>query len=184
MTSKILRALAVSTFLNAIYLATLGDRLLSPIKSTSVGDLEKTISPRAAGLWALLLLFIVPFTLGLLDYWRTRWAWVSKVRAKTPVLQSPYDPTPRGWDFAFSNRPPGFIRVLTGDGRWVGGWFGTDSFAASYPEPRELYIEKAWRLTKTGEFIEEVELGAGLFVRCDDVRVVEFLAPLEDSSGS
>lgn len=175
-TTKILRALAVSTGLNALYLALLGDKLLKPLQSRSVPALERAVDPKLAGCWALTLLFAVPMLLAGLDYWRTRWEWVKKAQKAMPGLRLAYDPTPRAWDYAFTDISPCYVRVQSADGRWAGGWFAEASFAASYPEPLELYIEEAFLMGEDGTFVAPQPGSRGMYVRCDDARVVEFLA--------
>jgi hypothetical protein len=178
-TSRILRAIAVSTLLAAIYLILFGPELGRLYRHISKahhfqGYLD---SARSAGWVALFLLFVVPVALAALDYWRTSWnleSWRRNLHLPQ-LFRLAYDPTPRAWDYSFIGREPCFIRVLTGDGRWVGGWFGENSFAASYPEPLELYIEEAWVLDADGAFVSQQERSGGLYVRCDDARVVEFV---------
>jgi hypothetical protein len=175
-TSRILRALAVSTGLNALYLAILGEKLLGPLQARSVSALDRVVDARLAGCWALALLFAVPMLLAGLDYWRTRWEWVEKARRAMPGLRLAYDPTPRAWDYAFTDISPCYVRVQSADGRWAGGWFAEGSFAASYPEPLELYIEEAFLMGEDGTFMCPQPGSRGMYVRCDDARVVEFLA--------
>jgi hypothetical protein len=183
-TNRVLRAIAVSALLNAAYLFLLGPQLgrLFAHMTGGKGLAGYLASARQAGLVAMLLLFVVPVALAGLDYWRTRWN-VDGTRASWrhfPQLRLAYDPTPRAWDFAFTNREPCFVRVLTDDG-WIGGWYGPNSFAASYPEPLEIHLERAWVLDEDGAFVEAQANSGGLYVRCDDARAVEFLSPLAAS---
>jgi hypothetical protein len=169
-TGRILRAIAVSAALNAVYLTLLGRRVIDLIVAIAGGNPGSWAGQaRQAGLVALLLLFVVPAMLALLDYWRTRWTWLPR-----PLT---YDPTPRAWDYAFTDRSPCFVRVLTHDQQWIGGYWGTGSFATSYPQDPELYLEQAWLLGPDGQFQAKQDSTEGLFVRCADVRALEFLAP-------
>jgi uncharacterized protein DUF6338 len=86
-----------------------------------------------------------------------------------------YDPTPTAWDFAFGNAEAGFVRVLTKEGRWVGGYAGPNSFFSSYPEDRELFLEQAWQLNDEGVFDKVIEGSAGVWVDCADAQLVQFL---------
>lgn len=166
---RIVRALAVSALLNALYLAVLGGDAVNSVNHvTGSSDSEFT---RGDGWLAVTLLFVVPAALAVGDYLSIGLR--DRVLSRVSVL---YDPTPRAWDFAFSRDEPCFIRILTGEGRWVGGWFSGGSFAASYPEPLEVYIERAWILDEHGGFKSEQAPSAGIYVRCDDAQVVEFIA--------
>lgn len=69
------------------------------------------------------------------------------------------------------------MRILTTDGRYLGGWYGNDSFVTSYPDVHEVFLEVAHHMGADGSFGEEVANSRGLYVRCDDVRLVEVLGP-------
>lgn len=183
-TSKVLRALAVSTLLNSVYLAVLGDELLEPARARSVADLERTVDLHVAGVWALVTLFVIPAALSVLVFWGSRWEWPKRLlsvsdetRHRWKWARSAYHPVPRTWDFAFTDIEPGYVRVLTGDGKWYGGWFGEQSLAASFPEEPSLFIEQPWDMTEHGDFRRKQESSRGTWVRCDDARVVELVSP-------
>jgi hypothetical protein len=108
----------------------------------------------------------VPAALAGADDWRLR---------KGLSLRLAYDPTPRAWDYAFREIEPTYVRVLTTDGTWLGGWFGENSFVSSYPEPREMFIQTAHLMDADGSFGAEQVGTNGMYVRCDDIRAVEFV---------
>lgn len=90
-------------------------------------------------------------------------------------------PAPRAWDYLFSSRQPAIIRVEMTTGERIGGIFGPYSYASGYPEePQDLYLEQGLVVDQqTGEFVvddsgEYEELGAGLMVRWENVKVLEF----------
>ncbi|MEU0191158.1 DUF6338 family protein [Streptomyces afghaniensis] len=60
---------------------------------------------------------------------------------------------------------------------WVGGWYGETSFATSYPQPAELYLQSSYRMSADGSFLARVEATDGLYLRAEDVDVIELLAP-------
>lgn len=50
----------------------------------------------------------------------------------------------------------------------------------------EIFLEKAWTMSKTGEFLHEQPGTRGIYVRCDDGRSVELLDgldPMDDGVG-
>ncbi|QMU72926.1 DUF6338 family protein [Streptacidiphilus sp. P02-A3a] len=155
-TTLILRALSVSTFLNALYLALFGSALVRLYRTaagvgTGVAHLGEV---RAEGFIALALLFLVPSALAAADYGRTRVPWVALPNwlgqpAWWSHLRVAYDSTPQAWDFSFVAREPCFVRVLT-EGKWLGGWYGLNSYSSSYPESRQLYLETAWQSVGNG----------------------------------
>jgi hypothetical protein len=180
--SKILRALAVSTALNAIYLAIFGEGLLELAQARSLPEVEQSTGLRQAGLWALLCLFVVPAVVSLMAFWASRWSWPHKFPKISPErrqrwkwVRPAYHPSPRSWDYVFTDIEPCYVRVLGEDGRWRGGWLGDDSMAASFPEEPALYVERLWELDDDGDFVREVPYNKGAWLRCDDARVVELL---------
>ena len=126
---------------------------------------------RPLALWALVLLFLIPATLAVVSYLAPK---VPRP-ARLKWTRLTYDPTPRAWDFAFNGTPPTYVRILTMDGRYIGGWFGANSFVSSYPEPREVFLEIAHHMYPDGRFGDEVSFSSGLYVRCDDVRLIELV---------
>jgi hypothetical protein len=170
--TKLFRALGVSTGLIAVYVAVAGPSLVhltevKPGRSPSWEGIEA--HARLAGCLAIVLLLIVPALLGLINYLRVARTW--SLRGLT------YEPVPRAWDYTFGDIEPCYVRVLTTDGRWFGGWFGERSFVSSFPEPREIYIETAHVMKSDGSFGVEQTASAGIYVRCDDIRVAELLRP-------
>jgi len=167
--ARILRALAVSAFLDALYALFFGSTLvdLATEKADKPGGPSGFMAhPRETGLFALLLLFVIPVAVAIVEYWVLRRGW------RLPLT---YDPTPRAWDFAFADIEPTYVRVLTVDGTWLGGWYGENSFVSSFPEPREMFIETAHLMAPDGSFGPEQPGSNGLYVRCDDIRAVEFV---------
>jgi Family of unknown function (DUF6338) len=171
-TSKVLRAATVSTALVLVYAAVLGRELVN----VTYGRGWLAEHPRVTAGIGLILLLAVPVGLAIGEQWLTLRRW--RPTWLTFKALSTYDPTPAAWDFAFRDRPACFIRVLTDEGRWVGGWFDPESFASSFPQTRELYIAQQWKMGDDGAFEQEVTNSRGVYVRCDDARVVEFVAPV------
>jgi len=172
--NRVLRALAASGVLVAVYAVSFGPPVLELLREAQARNPAKTLSAvRPLALWALVLLFVIPALLAVLSYVtpkvpRPRWLEWARLT---------YDPTPRAWDFAFNDIEPTYVRILTLEGRYVGGWYGNDSFVSSYPEPREIFLEIAHHMHVDGRFGDEVEGSNGLYVRCDDVRLVELVDP-------
>jgi len=179
--NKLFRAIGVSTTLMAIYLAIAGKHLvgLTKVPHSDTSSWQGAESHALALGWlVLLLLLIVPALLGVLDYFRA---------SRTFSLRglASYAPIPRAWDFAFKDLEPCFVRILTADGVWLGGWLGEQSFVSGFPEPREIFIEIAHEMQPDGSIGDPQPWSVGLYVRCDDVRAVEFLRqPLSSDTAS
>jgi hypothetical protein len=73
------------------------------------------------------------------------------------------------------NRGLCFVRARTKDGDWIGGWYGHNSHAAGYPSSTDLYLESSWHMTPDGEFAGRVEQTAGLYIRAEELSVLEFI---------
>jgi Family of unknown function (DUF6338) len=101
------------------------------------------------------------------------WKWLARIVAGR-------DPAPRAWDFLFSSRPSGLVRIrLKHDGSWVGGLFAENSYASGYPEaPQDVYLESTYLMEEDGTFVrdeddEPVELGSGILLRYDEMVHLE-----------
>lgn len=172
--SRILRASAMSTFLALVYFGVFGDAMLRSADGT--GWFAEHV--RLSAVLAIVLVFVVPAALALLEQRVHRDGLFPRLRLRG---LSTYDPTPTAWDHKFRavEAERTFVRVLTDDGRWIGGYFDAESYASSFPQPRELFIGLQYRMRDDGAFAEPVEGSDGVYVRCDDVRLVEFLKPGE-----
>jgi len=86
------------------------------------------------------------------------------------------DPSPTAWDRVFGPREAVFVRAKLKDGSRVGGYLGPGSFASSYPERQDLFIEQQWWLDGDGVFLRPIAGTRGLLVAREDVLTVELLA--------
>lgn len=165
---RIARALAASVVLDALYLIAFGPYLMDLLRRierdgwSHLGD-----RPRLAGLAVLGLFVAAPAAVAAaVTHWQRR-------RAGTVH----YHRTPTAWDRVFQARGSCFVRLRLRDGAWVGGWYGTRSYATSYPHPAELYLESAWLMRPDGSFDRRIESTGGLYVRATDTDVLEILLP-------
>jgi len=96
------------------------------------------------------------------------------------------DPAPRAWDYLFGTHPDGWIRLKLKSGGWLAGAYavkedGSKSYAASYPEPQDLFLVEVVEVDPdTGEFMFDEEgepwlRGSGILIRWDEVEYLEFL---------
>jgi hypothetical protein len=176
---RVLRAIGAAGILGLSYVAILGNRITQPF-DRSQGDLLK--SPRAAALWALLLLILVPAAAAFIQHVVLvyRRGYRGKDLLNNLFL---YDPTPTGWDRAALGRPVCFVRVLTGKGTWVGGYAGGNSFVSAWPQERDIFVEIAYEMDSDGSFSSPVESSIGMWIRCDDAQLVQYLS-VPDQPGS
>ncbi|MEU3654439.1 DUF6338 family protein [Streptomyces sp. NPDC032161] len=175
---RMLRAITASVVLNGGYAVIAGPALVRAWRRAERSGLSAVAaeSPRAVGMWALVLFLGVPAaTAAVISYRERRRA------------ASVYRPVPTAWDYAFgasSDSGPRFVRARLKDGTWVGGWFGTRSYASSHPQEADLYLQASYRMTADGSFVSRVEHTGGIYLRMADVDVVEMVkVPEQHSAG-
>jgi hypothetical protein len=179
---RILRSIGVSAALAALYLVIFGSWGVEQLLAAGDGDGFALEYPRLSALLGLVLVGVVPAALGVLDDLRQEGKFDrGRFRLR---YEGRYNPIPSSWDFAGPGLGNTFVRVRLQDGNWVGGWFGTDSFLSGYPEPRDIFIQSQWRLTKDGEFLDKVADTRGVYVSCGNADVVEWLNPPSSAPSS
>lgn len=85
-------------------------------------------------------------------------------------------PTPRGWDFFLQKKTNFFVLFHLKDKRMVGGYFGSESYASTYPQEPEIYVEVVWQVDQiTGKFLSPVVGSFGSVIRQSEWERIEFL---------
>ncbi len=122
-----------------------------------------------AGLMTVLLVLPVvwPFLYGRL----LRWQWLAS------KIQLPY---PTAWDFFFDRRVPVFVLVQLRNGSMLGGYYGSQSYATSFPTEGDIYLETVYHVDKAGKFKEPIDGSGGAIVRKDQYELIEFFKPQEE----
>jgi hypothetical protein len=59
------------------------------------------------------------------------------------------------------------------DGRVIGGLYGPDSFASSYPEREDIYLEEIWKIDEEGKFLGKIADTKGLLINADIIEYIE-----------
>jgi hypothetical protein len=83
-------------------------------------------------------------------------------------------PFSKSWDFKFNKKEPALIIVHLKDGRLIGGFYGYDSFASSYPAEEQIYLETVWKLDDNGKFQHPIQKSQGILILKDEIMAVEF----------
>lgn len=191
---RLIRSLAWSIFFLLVYFVVFGITITDLIVEPE--GLFRDRDPRLMSTLAVALIFVIPFLTGYI--YSAAMARVSLndrglwARAKGDELtwrdalftnKSGYSPIPTAWDYAVGRISPGdFVRVLTDAGNWIGGRALSEAYFTSYPEDREVFLEEAWSLDGEGAFVELIPNTQGLWIRCDDVALLQVLAPSDISS--
>lgn len=120
------------------------------------------------GLAATLL--VSPALLGLLAF---------KVRSGKWLARWVRTPTPTAWDHVFGQtkeqRRERWVRIHLNDGRMLGGLLSKGSYASTYPQRQDLFVQEEWRLDNTGRFVEKLSDTGGFLVNMDNCRLIEFM---------
>ena len=88
-------------------------------------------------------------------------------------------PVPKAWDYFFRQGKSCWVLANLVDGKLVAGLFSTNSFASSYPDEQDLYLEKLCALSSDGRMTGIIEQSEGAIIHMDQVRLLEFYS-LED----
>jgi uncharacterized protein DUF6338 len=182
---RVIRALAVSAFLALLYVAVLGHGITDAVTHPSA---QLKDQPRTAAWEMIGLVFGVPIVAAFCVHLASVFSvsdriteLVYKIIGKSEKI-SPYDPTPTAWDYAGNYVRKGYVRVLTKDGTFLGGYLGEKSYLTGYPEPHELFLEQAWVMNDTGEFLYAAAGKTGAWIRCDDAQLVQFVEQNADGT--
>lgn len=172
---RVLRGIAGSVVLAVAYVLVLGRALVEAVSD----DNMLLTRPRQVALGALLLVAFIPWLLATGRYFvatSRRWeAWSKRLPVEGHLLRA-HSRSPSAWDHAFEkNRSTGWVRAITTDGQYIGGWRGKGSLSSAYPQPHDLYLEISYRMNPDGSFSDEIAAPNGIWIRCDDLRAIEFL---------
>jgi uncharacterized protein DUF6338 len=97
------------------------------------------------------------------------------------------NPEPRAWDWFFSKKPTGTVRLQLTNDEWKAGLWA-DSFASGYGEEGDLYIAETYLANEDGTLqldcnSQPISGEAGLLIRWSEVRYLEFSPWEADETG-
>lgn len=172
LSTRIVHAIMLSGIFGLAYLIILGQPLIDAAHGHGFGFEH----PRCGGALALLGGVIIPALLALVRL--PEWPWLTDLGNRLPQVTK-YDPTPTAWDKIFQSNGECFIRILNREGRWVAGYYGPDSYASSYPEPHQLYLERAFHASDDGTIGEEIDGTQGVLIDCAGIQLLQVVAAVE-----
>jgi len=122
------------------------------------------------GFWCVTALcLILPPILGLLVGWLQRERWFGKLDW-LPIKSS----IPKAWDYVFSQERARWVLVTLTDDTRVAGFFGGDSFASSYPNDEDLYIQQVHAVDENGRILHALPGAHSVWVPRTTIKFVEF----------
>ena len=95
-----------------------------------------------------------------------------KIRDKIKTLH----PISKAWDYVFDKKEPCWVIITLKDGRKIGGVYGFNSFASSFPAEEQIYLEQALKLDEQGRFKNAIAQTTGIIVLGREIVAVEFLS--------
>lgn len=168
---RIMRAIVASMALDATYAVVVGPELAGIFSSGGRFDSTLVVrNLRSTGIWALVLLIAVPALCAALV------SGMQRLRATAA-----YRRAPTAWDHLFGGRGQGgacYVRARLKDGTWVGGWYGNRSYSSSFPHSSDLFLQWAYEMDEKGVFGRPVQGTAGLYLRAEDIDVLELVEAL------
>ena len=85
-----------------------------------------------------------------------------------------YNINPTPWDSFFSMNESKYMIVYFNNGSKIGGYYGERSFATSYPEEREIYLETEWEINDKDEFVKLISSSNGVIINCAEINYIKF----------
>ncbi len=114
--------------------------------------------------------FIVPAILGWLGSYLMQAPWLRR------FVKLVIHPVPMSWDYVFSKGKSYWIIFHLKNGKKIGGYYSTDSFASGYPDTQEIYVQELWQLDDLGRFRQKVGRTAGGYFKTEDCDFIELLS--------
>lgn len=116
----------------------------------------------------MMVLLVLPLAWPFLYRCLIKWQWLAS------KILLPY---PTAWDYFFSRREPIFVLVQLRNGSKIGGYYGLQSYATSFPTEGDVYLETLYYLDEDGKFTEPIDGSDGAIIRKDQYDLIEFFKP-------
>jgi hypothetical protein len=153
-----------TALIEGIFYSSINYALLSPLVWFMHSGNFPSDHPISYGFFGIIVLFIGPIIWPLI---------VSLTVRKTDLVRSLQIPYPSAWDYYFDDRKPAFVLVHLKTGKLVGGYFGKGSYATSFPNQGEIYLEAVYETSDDGTFGEPIEDTDGLIIAKDEYHYIE-----------
>lgn len=138
--------------------------LLLPIYCVESSDLYK-VHPSLYVMFYVFVLFVTPII----------WAFIWKKLRESQTFQNnvPH-PTPKPWDFVFSQRKSYWVIVTLKDNVKIAGKYGLKSFTSHAPANEQIFLEESWELNSDGRFEKAHDLSEGVIILSSEISYIEF----------
>jgi uncharacterized protein DUF6338 len=160
--------------LQALFYSTINFIVLLPLIVWAAGDSANGASPVLFWFAAILVLIAFPVVWPVSLRALFKWKWLSS------KIQVPY---PTAWDYFFDFREPVFVLVHLNNGARIGGYWGPKSYAGSFPNDGDIYVEAVYRIDEMGKFAEPIPDTRGMLLRRTEYSYVELFTVPTKSTG-
>lgn len=82
-------------------------------------------------------------------------------------------PIPKAWDYFFKRGEICFMLIHLKSGDLLGGYYGSESFASSYPAEEDLYLQQVLEVDENGCFGDPIEDSKGLLINYHNIDYIE-----------
>jgi hypothetical protein len=150
-----------------LFYGSLNFAILYPLVRLASDNTFASIHPWWQWLIALIILLVCPALWPIVLRALFKWSWLAK------RMQIPY---PTAWDFFFDFRESVFVLVHLRNGSAIGGYWGGKSYAGSFPNDGDLYLEAVYRVDSTGRFGDPIPDTRGILLRRDEYSYLELFS--------
>lgn len=130
-------------------------------------DYDPLLHPLRYVAAAILVLFITPIL------WPLVLVWIFKSKRIARRIQIPY---PTAWDYFFNRREAGFVLIHLRNGKLIGGYWGANSYAGSFPNDGDIYLEAMYAIDERGHFGEPMPNTRGVLLRREQYLYLEMFS--------
>jgi hypothetical protein len=123
---------------------------------------------------AILVLLVTPIG------WPLALGAIFKSKGIARRIHTPY---PTVWDAFFDQREPLFLLAHLNNGKVIGGYWADKSFAGSFPNDGDVYLESVYAVDASGKFGDPIRNTRGALLRKDQYSYIElFAAPQPEAT--
>lgn len=153
-----------TALLEGLFYSAINFALFSPLIYLLYGGILSDVR----AVWYVLLWIAVLLVGPLL--WPLLIRWIVRNTKLVRHLQLPY---PSAWDYYFDKRHPAFALVHLKNGKMIGGYYGNESYATSFPNNGDIYLEAVYKVGEDGTFGAAVDDTDGVIIRREEYYYIE-----------
>lgn len=162
-----------NALVQGVFYSTVNFVLGLPVLYSLVFGYDPLRSPLRYTLAALIVFLVGPII------WPLILVAIFKSKRLARRIQIPY---PTAWDYLFDQREPAFVLVHLSSGALLGGYWGRKSYAGSFPNDGDIYLEAVYAVDERGHFSDPIPNTMGVLLRKDQYSYVElFSVPLTEA---